>query len=274
LSGKLKWAKTELELHIGELKDAKLRLERAQDELEVRIEERTRELSQTNKDLKSEIAQRIEAEKAILDISNREQQRLGQDLHDGLCQTLTGLRFMTQGLREALTEKDAPESKRMGVIESQLGNALAYVDTISRGLYPVELEVHGLTAALEELAVRTSKVFPVDCRFRCGGPVAVDDSAAANHLYRIAQESVINAIKSGKAKRINIRLRRAAGGSAVLSVADDGVGFGKGPMRRGMGVKMMDYRARVIGGAIAFDPLPGRGTLVKCSFPMRSGHGN
>lgn len=273
LSGKLKWAKTELEAHIAELKDAKFRLERVQDSLEIRIEERTRELSQANRELKSEIAQRIEAEKAILDITNREQHRLGQDLHDGLCQVLTGVKFMTQGLREALAEKDAPESKRMGVIESQLGNALSFVDTVSRGLYPVELEVHGLMAALQELAERTSKVYPVSCRFKCGAPVSVEDGAVANHLYRIAQELVINAIKGGKAKAIHIRLFHRDGGSTVLSVADNGSGFGHSPMRRGMGIKMMEYRARVINGSLAFKSRPRKGTVAKCSFPARFDHG-
>jgi signal transduction histidine kinase len=249
----------------GKLKRAYVELGRAHDQLEVRIEERTQQLSQANRHLRAEIEQRAQAEKALLDISNREQRRLGQDLHDGLAQILTGVKFMTNSLQKDLADKALPESERMGVIESQLRDALTYVDTISRGLYPVELETNGLMAALDELSEKSSKVYSVACRFVRWKNISIDDGAVANHLYRIAQEAVINAIKGGKAKKIHIRLFQRKH-ELVLSVADNGVGLGNAAMRKGMGMKMMEYRARIIKGTLQFRSRRNGGTLVRCAF--------
>lgn len=228
-------------------------------------------LRKANRRLTKEISQRMESEKAIMEISNREQRRLGQDLHDGLSQTLAGIKLMTERVKQELKEKSAPETTKMAVIESRLAEALTFVDTVSRGLYPVELETNGLMAALEELAVKISKVYPVVCRFQCRRPVPLHDSATANHVYRIAQEAVINAIKGGKAKRIHLKLYHR-GDHVILTVADDGIGLGNGPLRKGMGLKLMEYRTRVINGSLRFRSRPNGGTWVRSSFPVHNGH--
>jgi len=247
------------------LKEAKSDLERSYDQLERRVQERTVELSRTNTHLTDEIEQRRRAEKAILEVSNREQRRLGEDLHDGLCQMLAGLRLLSEQVKKQLSAKSAPEAKDVELIDAGLGDALAQADSLARGLYPVELETHGLMSALQELVDKIPKIYPVVCRFTCQQPVLIHDSTVATHLYRIAQEAVINAIKGGKAKRVTLRLR-LRGSHVVLSIADNGIGFGKGQPRQGMGLQMMNNRARMINATLKFHRLPSRGTMVLCAF--------
>jgi len=251
------------------LKRAKADLERSSAELENRVQERTEQLSRANKELVGEIVQRTEAEKAILEISNREQRRLGEDLHDGLCQQLAAIKLLSEDVTEKLSERAAPEAKEAELIESRVREALAQADNISRGLYPVELETNGLMAALQEMADKISRVYPVTCRFECEMPVLVPNVTLATHLYRIAQEAVINAIKGGKATAITIRLR-TRGLRGVLMVADNGIGFQKTSARQGMGLKMMGYRARMILSSLAFRSGSKGGTIVRCRFQMEN----
>jgi len=252
------------------LKRAKADLERWSRELEARVFQRTEELSRVNKTLSAEIVQRTEAEKAILEISNREQRRLSEDLHDGLCQLLAVIKLLSEDVKEKLSARGAPEMTQLELIESRLGEALEQADNISRGLYPVDLETHGLMEALQELANKVPKIYPVECRFKCWEPVLVENSTVATHLYRIAQEAIINAIKSGKAKRITIRLQ-ARGTQGVLSISDNGVGFHSSGTREGMGIKMMNFRARMILASLAFRSGSIGGTVVRCRFQMQ-GH--
>jgi len=238
------------------LRRAQQDLQRSHEELEVRVQQRTQELS-------DEVAQRIQAEKAILEVSGREQRRLGEDLHDGLCQQLAGIKLMSEEVKERLTERAAQEAPELALIESRLSEALAQADSISRGLYPVELETHGLMAALEELVEKLPKVHRVKCKFICWQPVTVDDTTIATHLYRIAQEAMINAIKSGKATKITVRLR-TCGPDTILSVADNGIGFHAHPSRNGMGLTIMNYRTRIINASLQFRSRPKGGTVVSC----------
>ena len=245
----------------GKLRSAKRRIERAHDELEGRIRQRTDELSQANARLLEEVAQRREAERAILEVSTREQRRLGQDLHDGLCQTIAGVRLMVEDLRE----NDGAGARTLETIDTQLTEALDQAYAISRGLYPVELETNGLMSALQELAAKLSKIHPVQCRFRCPHPVAIGDNTLATHLYRIAQEAAVNGIKGGKASRFHARLFNR-GSRAVLSIADNGTGLGNGAVQKGMGLTMMAYRARLINAELVFRSRRTGVTLVTCSF--------
>ncbi len=212
--------------------------------------------------------EKAEAELAIMEISDREQRRLGQNIHDGLSQSIAGVKLMVERVRKRLAARGVPEAGDIEKIEERLAESLAHADTISRGLYPVELDANGLSAALEELAARMATVHPVDCRFHAPEGILLEDNAVANHVYRIAQEAVANAIKSGRATRINIRLS-ARPGRVRLSVADNGVGLGNGPMRKGMGLKLMDYRARVIKGTLALRSRRRGGTVMICEFPRK-----
>lgn len=247
------------------LKQTNAELARSNQEMEARVRQRTDDLSHLNEILKTEVDQRLQAEKTILEISNREQRRLGEDLHDGLCQLLAGTRLVTLQVKKRLESKSIPEATDVATIESNLAEALAQADTISRGLYPVELETNGLMAALEELSTKISRIFPVTCQFICWQPVLISDGPVGLHLYRIAQEAAMNAMKGGKAKRINIRLKRR-GARILLSIADNGVGFQTQSARKGMGLKIMGYRAKVIGASLQVKSRLNRGTVVTCSL--------
>jgi two-component system sensor kinase FixL len=207
----------------------------------------------------------LAAEKEILQISSREQRRLGEDLHDGLCQTLAGLRLLSQELKSKLFAENLPWAKDVERIEARLGEALTQADIVARGLYPVELETSGLMAALQELTTKISTLYGVDCRFKCVQTVLIEDSAKAIHVYRIAQEAVINAIKRGKAKHVTVRLTQHPP-KVTLSITDDGVGLHSQRPRQGMGLKMMNYRARMINGVFRMRSRSRGVARVICSF--------
>ena len=214
-----------------------------------------------------DVTERKRLEKEILEISDREQQRIGQDLHDGLCQQLAGIELMSQVLEQKLAAKSRSDAGRVGEIARHVREAIGQTRLLARGLSPVTIESEGLMSALQELAINTEKMFRVVCVFECEPPVLVHDPAVATHLYRIAQEAVSNAIKHGKARRIVIRLRDA-GERNVLLVKDDGVGLPKVlPKTKGMGLHIMRYRAGMIGGAFMVERDLDGGTSVVCSVP-------
>ena len=212
-----------------------------------------------------DITRRVELEQEILAISEREQRRLGHDLHDDLCQQLAGIEFLSQRLASDLAARSAASASQAKEIAQMVQRAMTQTRELARGLSPVRLEAEGLADALRELAAGTRKVFGCDCRFRGDPPVLVSDHTVAIHLYRIAQEAVSNALKHGQARRIEISLA-AAGRSVTLAVADNGKGLPrKLPKRKGMGLRIMRYRAEVIGGAVVVEPQPGGGTRVACT---------
>ena len=211
------------------------------------------------------ITHRVELEQEILAISERERRRLGQDLHDDLCQQLAGIEFLSQRLASGLMAKTAAGAARAKEIAQMVQRAMTQTRELARGLSPVRLEAEGLADALRELAAGTKKVFGCDCRFRCDPPVLVPNHAAATHLYRIAQEAVNNALKHGRARRIDIGLQ-AKGQAIMLAVNDNGRGMPRKLSRRqGMGLHIMRYRAEVIGGALRVEPNSRGGTRVVCT---------
>ncbi|HEV2436712.1 MAG TPA: PAS domain S-box protein [Verrucomicrobiae bacterium] len=214
-----------------------------------------------------DITERKHLEKEILEISEREQRRIGQDLHDGLCQHLAGIELMSQVLEQKLARRSKAAAARAGDIAKNVRDAIRHTRLLARGLSPVTLESEGLMSALQELALNTEKIFRVACRFDCDPPVLVSDFPAATHLFRLAQEAVSNAIKHGKAKRILIRLRQERGRLA-LSIIDNGSGF---PPRisksKGMGLRIMRSRAGMIGGTLAIERNAVGGTSVTVAAP-------
>ena len=216
--------------------------------------------------LKIEERKRLEQE--LLSISELEQRRLGQDLHDGLCQHLAGIEFMSQVLQQKLAGKAKVESARAEEIARLVREAISQTRDMAHGLSPVTLEAEGLMAALKQLASQTENRFDIECTFTCPEPVLVPDNTTATHLYRIAQESISNAIRHGKAKRIHISLewndRRL-----ILEVSDDGAGMSNdGPKSKGIGLHLMKYRADMIGGTLRITDGPHGGTKVACTVPQ------
>ncbi|MCC6698207.1 MAG: PAS domain S-box protein [Candidatus Hydrogenedentes bacterium] len=215
-----------------------------------------------------DITDRKRLERQVLDISAREQIRIGQDLHDRLGQHLTGIGFKSQTLAQALAEKDDPEAGVAATIVHLVTEAIVMTRNMARGLYPIELEAEGLMTALEEMAVSTQQLFGVSCRFVCEEPIMLDRPTAATHLYRIAQEAVNNAVKHGKPASVEIALA-VEGDLLVLSVTDDGVGIVAGAdPGEGLGMSIMSYRANMLGGTLNVEPGPSGGTRVCCTIAL------
>ncbi len=208
-------------------------------------------------------------ERTVLEISGREQRRIGQDLHDGLGQHLTGVAFMSKVLEQRLREKNLPEAAEAAKIVALVNQAIHRTRDLSRGLLPVLADARGLMNALERLALEVEDLFQVSCRFECAQPVLIPESATATHLYHIAQEAVNNSLKHGHPS--NIVIRMAGGREPILQVFDDGVGgYGNWPApqgNRGMGLLIMGYRAKMIGGDLQIRSRPEGGTSVCCAFP-------
>lgn len=214
-----------------------------------------------------DITDRQRLEKEILEISHREQQRIGQDLHDSLGQHLTGISFLSKALQTKLTSRNIPEAPLAGEIAQLVVQTLAHTRNIARGLFPVELETTGrLAPALTELAANTEKLFRVACRLELDPELDIADARISTELFRIAQEAISNAIKHGKARRICLRLQSCPP-HAKLLIQDDGGGIVAGTGASGLGLRIMGFRANRIGGRIDVSPLEIGGTLVTCEFP-------
>ena len=214
--------------------------------------------------IRTDITERRRLQEEILSISEQEQRRIGQDLHDGICQQLAGIELMSQVLEQTLARKFKKHSTQAGQIAAHVRETITQTRMLAHGLCPVVLESEGLMSALQELAHATTKMFGVGCVFRCVRPVQVHDNATATHLYRIAQEAVSNAIKHGRATRIEVGL--TAGSNRVfLAVKDNGVGISATPPRTGAGLRIMQYRAGMIGGTLAVQREGAGGTTVACT---------
>jgi signal transduction histidine kinase len=215
-----------------------------------------------------ERSQRLEEE--IIGISERERQRIGRDLHDGVCQYLAAIRYSASVLQRDL-ERDAHIlSRAAGEIADLLQNASVLTRDLARGLSPVDRDEGGLESALEELAAGTRRIAGISCSFICPEPFVVSDNTQAVHLFRIAQEALSNALKHGHAKSVVISLE-SGDEFCSLRVSDDGVGFipTKGE-RNGMGLSIMQYRARVTGGRLEIQSNSPTGTVVVCIFRTAS----
>lgn len=252
---------------ITERKKAERLVHRLNEELEHRVEERTQELRQASQTLQEEMATRLRLEKEILEISERERQRIGQDLHDDLGQQLAGAWCLSQALENDLRASESSAAASAARLTETLQRALTLTRSLARGLHPVAVEAGGLRAALKDLAARTRVMFGVDCRSRLPARLPELSTTDATHLYRIAQESVSNAVKHGKAAHIAIGLD-FSGPQATLTIQDDGCGLRQhGDDHVGMGLKIMPYRADIIGGRLDITPGPEGGTVVSCTFP-------
>ena len=211
-----------------------------------------------------DITDRRRLEREILEISDREQARIGQDLHDGLCQQLVSLGFDNHSLEQRLAAREGPEAADVRKMGELIDDAITEARALSHGLFPVQLEADGLRLALQQLADGASSRSRIRCRLECPQPVSVRDNTVATHLYRIAQEAVNNAIKHSRGSSIVIQLKTGRD-RLELNVSDNGIGPGKASASAGgLGLHIMKYRAQTIGGTLKIEPAPGRGTSVSC----------
>ncbi len=235
--------------------------------LEELVQTRTAELTQANAKLVQEIEERKRLEKEILNISEKEQRRIGRELHDSIGQQFTGIAFMMKVLEQKLTDKLPDEATDAEEIKKLVNQAMDQTRGLAKGLHPVDLDAGSLTAALQELVSATESMFGVHCDLKCDELVPAGDAEMATHLYRITQEAITNAIKHGKARNIRVEFG-CTNGEAVLSIENDGHDFPEGFDRRGagMGLQIMDHRADIIGASLEIGKAPQGGTIVTCSF--------
>ena len=218
-----------------------------------------------------DITERRHLEKQVLEISEQEQQRIGQDLHDSLSQHLAGIAYLGKVLEQKMAMKSLGEASDAAEIVSLIDEAITQTKALARGLYPVRIEAGGLMNALSELAANVERLFGICCCFEYGRPILIDDNITAIHLYRIAQEAVNNAIKHGRAQNIMISLN-TENRTTALTIRNDGLVFRRtDPLHKGMGLSIMRYRANMIGASLDIRSDEEGETVVTCSFQGRQG---
>lgn len=218
-----------------------------------------------------DITERRRLEKQVIEISEWEQQRIGQDLHDSLCQQLAGIAFLGKVLQQKMRTKSLEESCDASEIVSLIDEAITQTKGLARGLYPVRLEADGLMTALSELSRNVEKLFGISCKFEYDKPILFYDNIVATHIYRIAQEAVNNAIKHGKATKIVIKFIDD-NGISVLTVRNNGRSF-RSVLKenKGLGINIMRHRANMVGASLDIKGGSDGGTVVTCSFQSRQG---
>jgi signal transduction histidine kinase len=248
-----------------QVRDLVTQLANLNETLEHRVRERTAELSAANRQLENEISQRKGLEGQILEISDREQQRLGQELHDGLCQHLTAIAFMARSVALRLKNHRVIEVKDIEKIAELVNDGATDTRNLSRALHRIDVDAAGLVDALRDLVDR--EIWRIPCQLEFKPSFHIESDIAAGELYRIAREAVINANKHSQARKIVIRLE-GVGNEMVLRVTDDGTGFPIEPKtKRGLGAHIMGYRARLIGARLEIDSPKEGGTRVSCYLP-------
>ncbi|OGQ23190.1 MAG: hypothetical protein A3I05_02860 [Deltaproteobacteria bacterium RIFCSPLOWO2_02_FULL_44_10] len=228
---------------------------------EAELRQLSLDLIQSNKLLKAEVAERKRVEAEILEVTLAEQRRFGSQLHDGLCQELTAILVFSKALAEKMEKNNTLELAELKKISNMLLYAVDQARDTARGLYPGELEGESLMYSLEELVSRTTGAL---CVFHCPEPILIDDNNIATHLYRIVQEGISNAIKHGKAKNIEVSLTRNKE-IITLSIKDDGIGMMDDLKdSKGIGLKIMKYRAHMMNASFHIKPNLPQGSLLEC----------
>jgi len=258
-------------IDITERKHAEAALQKSNELLEERVRQRTHKLRVANEELEAEIARRKGLEGEILGISDREQQRLGQELHDGLCQHLTAVAFMARSVALRLKNHRVIEVGDIEKIAQLVNDAATNTRDLSRALHRIDVDAVGLIDALQDLVNR--EIWKIPCRLEVKPSFHMEDDAAAAQLYLIAREAVINANKHAQAREIVIEAASWQEGM-ILSVSDDGVGFqselNSTRGRGGLGLPIMKYRARSMGGRLEIECPKKGGTRVACYLPDKA----
>lgn len=213
-----------------------------------------------------DVTEQKRLQRQILDAAERERQRIGQDLHDDLCQQLSGISCLARTLEQQLAEESVQASNAAGEIATMVQHANQRARDLSKGLQPVNLLRQGLAISLQELCGSVQEVFHLSCKFRGSDVIPGLDPDVSIQLYRIAQEAVNNAVRHGHAKNIRVDLL-PLGGRILLTIEDDGIGIPIPLPETGLGLYTMSYRARLMGGTLSVEPQKPSGTIVTCSIP-------
>jgi two-component system, chemotaxis family, CheB/CheR fusion protein len=243
-------------------------LAHARDEMEQRVVERTRELLATNNELERTMAQRQQLERELLEISEREKRRIGEDLHDLVCQELTATALFLKSSAKKLAKECPAATETLEQSAETVNRNVVVARELAGGLQAIELTASGLKNALRDLAAQACENTGIKCHFKCARGVRVPDDTAALHLYRVAQEAVTNAIKHSGAKNVLIHLDRNPE-HVCVSVQDDGKGFTLRKRRKGLGLHMMRYRANALGGELKIERRKTGGMDITCVIPVK-----
>ncbi len=213
-----------------------------------------------------DVSERRWLEQRLLTISDAEQQRIGADLHDGLGQQLTGMACLAAALRDRLKKIAPQEAENADLIAQLASESVSQTRALARGLCPVQLEHTSVVGAIEDLTYQAQLLHGIECRFHAEGPQPNCEHLTAMHLYRITQEAINNATRHGGAKHILVTLV-SEGREHRLRIEDDGSGFETaGRADAGVGLRLMGYRANMIGGTFFVESQPGRGTQINVLF--------
>jgi PAS domain S-box-containing protein len=252
---------------ITERKQAETRLQKSKEMLETLVQQRTRALRTANAELESEISRRKGLEGQILEISDREQERLGQELHDGLCQQLTAIAFMARATALRLRDHRVADPTELEKIAQLINSSVTDARNIAHDLHKEEIDAAGFENALRNLTER--KIWKTRCRFRCEGKLDIEDDKIASEIFRILREGVINANKHARASEIVLEACRRKR-ELVFRVTDNGVGLNGREKGRssGLGFHIMKYRAQSIGARLEVESPRRGGTRLAVRLPL------
>jgi PAS domain S-box-containing protein len=243
-------------------------LAHARDEMEQRVVERTRELLATNNELERTMADRQQLERELLEISEREKRRIGEDLHDMVCQELTATALFLKSTAQRIAPDSAAAAKTLEESAQTVNRNVVLARKLAGGLQAIELTASGLKNALRDLAAGACDNSGINCHVKIARGVQVPDDTVALHLYRIAQEAVTNAVKHSGAKNVLVTLDRNDTHTCI-SVQDDGKGFSPRKRGKGLGLHMMRYRANALGGELKIQRRRTGGTDITCVIPTK-----
>ena len=246
-------------------KKAELDLQRSKEMLEKMVQQRTRALREANSELQNEITRRKGLEGQILEISDREQERLGQELHDGVCQQLAAIAFMARAAALRLQDHHVADPSQLEKIACLINNSVTDARTIARDLHKEQIDAATFEDALRDLTQR--KIWKTPCLFRWDGKINIEDDRVASEVFRILREGVINANKHAQASEIILEGSRK-NRQMVFSVIDNGSGLNGETKHRGLGFHIMQYRAQSIGARLELKSPRGGGTRVAVYLPI------
>jgi signal transduction histidine kinase/ABC-type uncharacterized transport system substrate-binding protein len=211
-----------------------------------------------------DITERKLLERKVLEVSRNERRKIGQDLHDGLGQDLTGIAFLAKALERKLLSKSAQEAGDISTISSLVKQSILKTKNLARGLCPNDAESENLPFMLEKLLLMTSETFGIKYSFKWNQSVLIADNLVITQLYYIAQEALHNSIQHGKADSISISLY-SSNGKVILEIRDNGIGI-PNDTQEGLGLQSMKYRAELIGAQLNIKKGIDEGTIVSCIF--------
>ena len=214
----------------------------------------------------TDMTERNRLQQEVLRVVEQEQARVGHDLHDGVGQTMTGIVSLLEALEADLSGENRQQAQR---IHELLRQSVSEVRRMSHGLSPTSVKYRGLVGALQLLAETVRTNFRTPCLCEVDASIVIQNNDIEAHLFRVAQEAVNNALRHGKPSQVKLSLQHVSQRECELRIEDDGAGLkkSKNGQQNGIGVRVMDYRANLIGARLTIKAKPRRGVIVSCRFP-------